>query len=99
MMKYLFKSFMFTKRYIQGILPRRFFSSCAQFIFLSVMYFAPYETVLLSVAYSEKPNVAVICTSQTVSVDESSPTIVYTFPVKYASPGTLIAFYFFEHYQ
>ena len=99
MMKYLFKSFMFTKRYIQGILCRRVFSSCAQFIFFSITYFAPCKTVLLSVAYLEKPNVAVICTRQTVSVDESSPTIVYTFPVKYASPGTLIAFYFFEHYQ
>ena len=85
---------MFTKRYIQGILCRRVFSSCAQFIFFSITYFAPCKTVLLSVAYLEESNVAVICTSQTVSVDKSSPTIVYTFPVKCTSPGTLIAFSF-----
>ena len=40
---------------------------------------------------SSQSNLAVICSNQTVSVDESSAPIAHAFPVKNKSLGTLVA--------
>ena len=61
-----------------------------QFVFLSIMYFASCETVLVSVILSGESNLAaVIFTNETASVDESPATIAHTLPVKYKSSETV----------